>query len=120
MLTAAHLENGERFKVKKVILGKEVGKRLADMGFTKGARGTMIRCALLGDPLEVRIYGYNVSIRRSEAEGIEVEKLQPEKTVSGCAEPSENKASLLEKALQFCFPPLSGVESSMPGNKKSY
>jgi len=73
MNTVADLKNGERFKVKRVALAKEVGKRLADMGFTAGAEGVVIRCALLRDPLEVRICGYNVSIRRSEARGIAIE-----------------------------------------------
>jgi Fe2+ transport system protein FeoA len=74
MLTIADLKNGDRFKVRKVVLAKEIGKRLADMGFTAGAEGVVVRCALLRDPLQVRIYGYNVSIRRSEARGIAVER----------------------------------------------
>lgn len=69
------LKNKEMFKVKRVTLKKEVGKRLSDMGFTKGVTGTVLRSALLGDPIEVSILNYNVSIRRSEAEGIEVEKV---------------------------------------------
>ena len=74
-MTIADLMNGEKFRVKKVTLAKEIGKRLADMGFTKGVEGTVVRCALLKDPLQVRIYGYNVSIRKSEAHGIEIERL---------------------------------------------
>ncbi len=72
-MTIIDLKNGDRFNVKKVILNKEVGKRLSDMGFTKGVSGTVIRSALLGDPIEVNIMNYNVSIRKSEASGIEVE-----------------------------------------------
>ena len=38
---------GASFKVKRVVLGKEVGKRLADMGFTEGAEGAVVRGGFL-------------------------------------------------------------------------
>ncbi len=65
--------NGASFKVIRVILGKEVGKRLADMGFTEGADGAVVRSGFLRGPLQVRIRGYDILIRRCEAAGIEVE-----------------------------------------------
>ncbi|MDR3356638.1 MAG: ferrous iron transport protein A [Spirochaetaceae bacterium] len=63
---------GAAFIVKQVNLGKEVGKRLADMGFTDGAEGLVIRRGFLRGPLQVRILGYDVLIRRFEAAGIAV------------------------------------------------
>lgn len=65
--------NGASFKVCKVTLGKEVGKRLADMGFTEGAEGAVVRSGFFRGPLQVRIRGYDILIRRFEAAGIEVE-----------------------------------------------
>ncbi len=65
--------NGASFKVVRVILNKEVGKRLADMGFTEGAEGAVVRGGFLRGPLQVRIRGYDILIRRCEAAGIEVE-----------------------------------------------
>ncbi len=65
--------SGASFKVVRVVLGKEVGKRLADMGFTEGAEGAVVRGGFLHGPLQVRIRGYDVLLRRSEAAGIEVE-----------------------------------------------
>jgi ferrous iron transport protein A len=65
--------NGASFKVLRVLLGKEVGKRLADMGFTEGAEGAVVRGVLFRGPLQVRIRGYDLLIRRCEAAGIEVE-----------------------------------------------
>jgi ferrous iron transport protein A len=65
--------NGASFRVIRVLIGKEVGKRLADMGFTEGAEGAVVRGGLFRGPLQVRIRGYDVLIRRSEAAGIEVE-----------------------------------------------
>lgn len=72
-MTIVDLKDNQNFKVKKVTLGKEVGKRLSDMGFTKGVMGMVVRSALLGDPIEINILNYNVSIRKSEASGVEVE-----------------------------------------------
>ncbi|MDR0597942.1 MAG: ferrous iron transport protein A [Treponema sp.] len=63
---------GASFRVVKVALGKEVGKRLADMGFTEGAEGAVIRAGVLRGPIQVRIRGYDILIRRYEAGGIEV------------------------------------------------
>lgn len=65
--------DGASFRVIRVTIGKEVGKRLADMGFTEGAEGAVVRGGLFRGPLQVRIRGYDVLIRRTEAAGIEVE-----------------------------------------------
>ena len=64
---------GASFKVIKVVLGKEVGRRLADMGFTAGTEGAVVRGGFLRGPFQVRIRGYDILIRRCEAAGIEVE-----------------------------------------------
>lgn len=64
---------GAVFQVKGVLLQKEVGKRLSDMGFTRGAEGCVVRRGMLGGPLQVHILNYDILIRRSEAKGIEVE-----------------------------------------------
>jgi Fe2+ transport system protein FeoA len=70
-------KNGEAFRVTQVVLAKEVGKKLADMGFTSGAEGRIVRSALFGGPIQVRILGYHVSIRKVEADGIVAEPLYP-------------------------------------------
>lgn len=67
-----NLKQNDCFEVIKVNSGSEIGKRLADMGFTRGANGWIVRSALFGDPIQVNIRNYNVSIRRSEAEKVEV------------------------------------------------
>jgi Fe2+ transport system protein FeoA len=77
-VTIIDLKQGDQFRIRGVTLSHEIGKRLADMGFTAGARGTVVRSALLGDPLQIRILGYNISIRKAEAAGVEVELLTGE------------------------------------------
>jgi ferrous iron transport protein A len=64
---------GSSFTVIMVRTGREVGKRLADMGFTLGAEGAVVRGGFFHGPLQVRIRGYDVLLRRSEALAIEVE-----------------------------------------------
>lgn len=48
-------------------------RRIMDMGITKGTEILVRKVAPLGDPIEVRVRGYELSIRKSEAESIEVE-----------------------------------------------
>ena len=52
--------------------------RLIELGITTGAKVTMLRAAPLGDPVEYSILGYNLSIRRSEARKILIEKVGEE------------------------------------------
>ncbi len=68
----SELPAGHAFTVDRVLLSRETGKRLADMGFTAGRRGRVVRKQYLGGPLQVEILGGSVLIRRAEAAGIEV------------------------------------------------
>lgn len=72
-MTIANAPAGASFTVARVLSGGEVGKRLADMGFTEGAEGAVVRSGFLRGPVHVRIRGYDLILRRSEAERIEVE-----------------------------------------------
>lgn len=58
-----------------VKLGGEgaVKRRIMDMGITKGVSVTVRKVAPLGDPIEVTVRGYELSIRKADAEKIEVE-----------------------------------------------
>lgn len=48
-------------------------RRIMDMGITKGVKITIRKVAPLGDPLELTVRGYELSLRKSDAELIEVE-----------------------------------------------
>ena len=65
----------QEFTVKSVLLAHEVGRRLADMGFTEGAQGKVVRRGMFHGPLQIRIRDYDVLIRRCEAAGIEVDPI---------------------------------------------
>jgi len=50
--------------------------RLREMGLLAGTRITLVRTAPLGDPLEIKVRGYHLTLRKSEAEHVEVEKAE--------------------------------------------
>jgi ferrous iron transport protein A len=49
--------------------------RLREMGVLAGTRITLVRTAPLGDPLEIKVRGYNLTLRKSEADHVLVERL---------------------------------------------
>ncbi|MDR2143986.1 MAG: ferrous iron transport protein A [Treponema sp.] len=88
-MVLAQLSEGADFSVARVNLEGEVGRRLADMGFIEGARGSIIRKKFWGGPLAIRIMGYEVLLRRSEASGIEI---RPEAACESEAKIAESAA----------------------------
>jgi ferrous iron transport protein A len=50
--------------------------RLREMGLLAGTRLTLVRTAPLGDPLEIKLRGYHLTLRKSEAEHVIVEKAE--------------------------------------------
>ena len=52
--------------------GDRLWSRLMDMGITRGVEITPVKASPLGDPVEYRLRGYNLSLRKSEAQMIEV------------------------------------------------
>lgn len=74
-MNLSDLQAGTNFKVLKVNATGEIGRRLADMGFVRGVEGFVVRMAHIGDPIEVSILDYNISIRKSEAKELTVTTL---------------------------------------------
>ena len=50
-----------------------VKRRIMDMGLTKGAKVKVVKVAPLGDPIQVNVRGYELSIRKDEAEKVDVD-----------------------------------------------
>lgn len=73
MATLDSLGIGGSATVTKVGGVGELRRRLLDMGLTRGARVTLLRVAPMGDPMEFRVRGYHLSLRKTEAQLIEVE-----------------------------------------------
>ncbi len=72
-MTLDELPLGSTGKVIKLAGAPAVRRRLMEMGLTVSALVQPIRRAPLGDPLDVKVRGYHLSLRREEAAAIEVE-----------------------------------------------
>ena len=70
--TLDQLTPGQAAKVKKVGGKGAVRRRLMDMGMIKGTDIVMVKTSPMGDPVEYKMRGYSLSLRKSEAEMIEV------------------------------------------------
>ena len=73
MKTLKETKVGETVKVVKLHGTGPVRRRIMDMGITKGVDVFVRTVAPLGDPVEVTVRGYELSLRRADAEMIEVE-----------------------------------------------
>ena len=73
MRTLKEAKVGETVKVTKLTGTGAVKRRIMDMGITKGVEIYIRKVAPLGDPVEVTVRGYELSLRKADAEMIEVE-----------------------------------------------
>ena len=73
MKTLKEINIGETVTVKKLHGEGAIKRRIMDMGITKGVSVTIRKVAPLGDPIEITVRGYELSLRKADAEMIEVE-----------------------------------------------
>ncbi len=65
---------GEGGRVSAVVGSAEVRRRLLEMGLTPGCRVRVVRFAPLGDPIDVEVRGYHLSLRKHEARQITLDR----------------------------------------------
>ncbi len=73
MKTLREAKVGDTVKIVKLHGEGAVKRRIMDMGITKGIELTIRKVAPLGDPIQVTVRGYELSIRKADAEMIEIE-----------------------------------------------
>ena len=73
MKTLKDVPIGGKAKVVKLYGEGPIKRRIMDMGITKGVQIRVIKTAPLGDPREITVRGYELSLRKEDAEKIEVE-----------------------------------------------
>ena len=73
MRTLRDVEIGKTAKVVKLHGEGAIKKRIMDMGITRGAQIYVRKVAPLGDPVEVNVRGYELAVRRADAEMVEIE-----------------------------------------------
>ena len=71
--TLDQLAPGQKAIVKKVGGQGAIRRRLMDMGVVHGVEIELVKAAPLGDPLEYRLRGYHLSLRKAEAQFIEID-----------------------------------------------
>ena len=76
MATLRDVKVGESATVAKLTGTGALKRRIMDMGLTKGTRVLVRKVAPLGDPLELTVRGYELSIRKDEAASIEVSNVE--------------------------------------------
>ena len=69
----SELKPREKGMIIKVAGRGRIHRRLLDMGLVSGSEVNVVRVAPLGDPMQVRIKGYNLTLRKEEAANIQVE-----------------------------------------------
>lgn len=73
MKTLKEVKVGETVKVTKLNGEGAIKRRIMDMGLTKGTSVYIRKVAPLGDPIEITVRGYELSLRKADADMIEVE-----------------------------------------------
>jgi Fe2+ transport system protein FeoA len=63
---------GRKLKIIGFVLPPDIYQRLLEMGLTKGTECTVVRYAPMGDPIELKVRGYSLSLRLAEAAGVQV------------------------------------------------
>ena len=77
LTTLDDLRAGEEVVIEEVTAAGEIGERLMEMGMTPGATVEVIRRAPFGDPLQVRLRGYLLALRRAQARAVQVRRALP-------------------------------------------
>lgn len=72
-MTLDQLEAGQRAVIRRIGGTGALRRRLMDMGMVRGCTIQMVKTAPLGDPVEYAVRGYHLSLRRAEAQLIEIE-----------------------------------------------
>lgn len=74
MLTLRDAETGHDYEVVKLHGAGAIKRRIMDMGITKGTSVHIRKVAPLGDPVEMTVRGYELSLRKADAEMVEIKE----------------------------------------------
>lgn len=73
LTTLDRLKPGQVATIRKIQGKGAIRRRIMEMGLTNGAKVEMVKTSPLGDPIEYKVRGYSISLRKAEAQTIEVE-----------------------------------------------
>ncbi|MGV3721745.1 MAG: FeoA family protein [Actinomycetota bacterium] len=72
------LAPGQSGRIQRIDAQPGARQRLQEMGLIRGTTVQFVRAAPLGDPIEIRVRGYHLSLRRQEASSVLVERSEPQ------------------------------------------
>lgn len=75
-MTLSKLKPGQKGSIEKINGSSAIKRRIADMGVTKNSMVEVVRVAPMGDPIDVKIKGYHLSLRKDEAADIVIKKME--------------------------------------------
>ena len=99
-MTIADLKIGESGIIKSVGGQGELRQHFLDMGIIPGEKVTMIKHAPMGDPLELKIFGYELTLRKADSSQIVIEPIESEKTNNFTASVQPTLQNELKKSSQ--------------------
>ena len=76
IILLSRMTAGQKGEILKLLDEGEISQRLLEMGLTAGSAVEVVRFAPLGDPIDIKIRGYHLSLRRHEAEAIFVKLIE--------------------------------------------
>lgn len=76
-MTLKELKPGASARIEDIQGQGSMKRRMIDMGLTPGVRITMVRAAPLGDPVVLRVRGYELTLRKKDAEQIIISAIKP-------------------------------------------
>ena len=72
IVALSQMNAGQSGTIEELTAAGAVGQRLLEMGITPGTKVEVVRFAPLGDPIDIKVRGYHLSLRKQEAEIIQV------------------------------------------------
>ena len=100
-MTLKDLKTGESGRVSVVGGEGQLRRHFLDMGLVPGAVVTLVKYAPMGDPMELNLHGYSLTLRLADAQQIEIEKLSAEEQQEHAEEKQIKKQTLLEETLKL-------------------
>ena len=71
----SNAEIGKSYQITKILGQGALKKRILDMGLTKGCTFKVVKVAPLGDPIQIHVRNYELTIRKHDAELLEIEQI---------------------------------------------
>lgn len=120
-MTLHDIKIGQTVRVKKLGGSGELRQHFLDMGLIPGAEITLVKYAPLGDPMEFRLHGYELTLRIADAQKIEVSAIAKDKTDNNETSQNESNHSNEQSSAELSAPlDKTSISPAIADNKTSH